>query len=324
MKQELLDVQSFLLTAKNKFAKDLEPLRQECQRVFSSAPPPTIETTALYIPPVPIVPAQKKSSQPVPSTSVQSSHSERSIRSAAPDRTAGMMAPDHPLDVWRRSEALFKDLPTDADIEDLCRPANLASPPTTGGSPVPWRTRIAEMMSAMPESIRKRLVPLPGPPPPPDATAEFWRQNAPSFPLEDLMMRNTSPLHRLIEAFVEARPLERRCPERRCLPVHVLLPRCECDDYMGLPFEDRLEIELIGAGLGAPEETADDNGAATGNTFAEDIEYYKEEVGRDQKRIEALKQEVLAGLPQWREDFVRRAREGRQFQALAQRRLSKP
>jgi hypothetical protein len=71
-------------------------------------------------------------------------------------------------------------------------------------------------------------------PSPPSAVADYWRHETPPFPIEDIQRFNSSPIHYLLSAFVNARPDSKPddSAQPEFLPVHMLLSQIDDDDYL--------------------------------------------------------------------------------------------
>jgi hypothetical protein len=115
----------------------------------------------------------------------------------------------------------------------------------------------------------------------------------------------------LLSAFVEAVP-EPRPPdtaETEFLPLHVLPPRIEGDEYLRFTFEQRLELELESAGIG---RAVGECGRPAG-VFASEIEHFMAELEEARPAIERSRAEVLEKLPDWQADEQRRTVEQKEF-----------
>ena len=118
-------------------------------------------------------------------------------------------------------------------------------------------------------------------------------------------------------AFVEAKPLPKSqesddLSNSDFLPIHVLLPQLDFDDYMSYPFEERLELELKSAGLERPKEGMN----TVNNAFAKEIEEYKKDIRKLQPQIDELHDEIIQNLPKYRLDENRRMTEASEYSEL--------
>jgi hypothetical protein len=322
VRRELIQVQAALFETQKKYSQDSTPLKAELDDFLAHAHPPVSESR-LEIPisvpttaaPVPSQRPRKTSALPAAARSSGEANSGR--RFPIGDRTPLPTVAKNPLDVWFRSAPLFEMMPSAREIEGLCAPIGFDSIPRPPPSGVHWRTKIANEMQEISPEIRKRLRKLPDAPPQAADVSAFWAQKKPPFPIEDLQRRNSSVLHRLVNAFVEAKPLPRQDVKNEDpLPVHVLLPQIECDEYLAFSFEERLEFELESAGLGRKKEQAES--LPVSDIFAAQVAEYKRELEEKLPQIDALKEEICEEIEGWRDDQGRRNTEHRKAAALIQ------
>jgi hypothetical protein len=320
LRRELTQVKTTLLESRLKYSQDSTPFKSEIDAFLAHAHPPVTESR-LEIPipvtaaPIPPQHPRKTSALPVAVQSSEEANTGR--RFPIGDRTPLPTVAKHPLDVWLRSAPLFEMIPSAREIEAICAPISFNSIPRPQPSGVDWRTKIANEMQEIRPDIRKRLRKLPDAPPRATDPSPFWVEKKPPFPIEDLQKRNSSVLHRLISAFVEAKPLPRKDVEKDDpLAVHSLLPQIECDEYLSFSFEERLEFELESAGLGKRKEHTESLSANA--RFAGQITEYRGELEKKEPQIAALKDEIREGIEEWREDQGRRNTEHRKAVALMQ------
>jgi hypothetical protein len=120
-----------------------------------------------------------------------------------------------------------------------------------------------------------------------------------------------------MSAFVEAKPLPRPVGDvGDPVPVHVLLPRIEADEYLAFSFEERLTYELESAGLGRPAGFPEDG--STGDMFRGHLDEHRKEMEKQQPNIDRIKDEILGSIEQWVADQKRRREEQRKALALMQ------
>lgn len=261
-------------------------------------------------------------------------HSSKSSRSDGSFRLIeqDLNTPAHPLDIWLRSEPIFRALPSADEINLVCQPIDQDQLTATPPNRTPWFDTLRKAYDNTISLIKDKrssansLKAPPGEPPPNNAISDYWAKRQPPFQVERMQKTNKGAIHYLLSSFVETRPLPpdhefHSIPQDDIIPIHVLLPQLECDDYLSHSFEDRLEYELQLAGLGDIEEDeqVDDN------MFQDDIESYKNDMKQYQKQIDKIKNEILAKLPEYKRDEERRLMETQEYGAILakQRQLEK-
>jgi hypothetical protein len=162
---------------------------------------------------------------------------------------------------------------------------------------------MSEIEKLRPESKKQKILPPPGPPPTSDSLAEYWQNNRPPFPLEEVQRQNTSVLHRVMTAFVPARRLDESQNRPLLVGPHNLVPIIEVDHYMARPFEERLELELESAGFGLPPGVHHSGGFSA---FSSDIKEYEKELAELQPKIQRLQATIVENYPQWQEEEAQR------------------
>lgn len=218
----------------------------------------------------------------------------------------------NPLDVWVASAPIFQPLPDPDEIEDICRQIDASRPVAPPPGAPHWTERMAQAAAATQRDGRKgRILLPPQPPPQPHTISDYWRDRPAPFPIEGVQMRNASPIHFLLSAFVDATPQPSAAAgdDPADGVIHALPPRMEFD-YLSFPFEERLRFELESAGLGRPP-----TGAAQ-TLFAQEIEHFSAELDRIQKVIERYRCELVENLAEWQRDEARRAADQQEFAAL--------
>lgn len=250
-----------------------------------------------------------------PSPKVRNERSARAIeRNTTP--TSG-----NALDIWIRSSPLFQPLPSVEEIDEICRAIDTDSIVLTNQSKQHWSDRLREIVKNSQKESKKsknsQILMPPGKPPAPNDISEFWLKQTPPFQIEEMQKQNKSIMHCLLSAFVEAKPLPEsnesdNLANNDFLPIHVLLPQLDFDDYMSHPFEERLELELKSAGLERPKEGVN----TVNNAFAKEIEEYKHEIKELQPKIDKLRDEIVQKLPEFRQDEDRRMTEAQEYSEL--------
>jgi hypothetical protein len=230
---------------------------------------------------------------------VSGSHSERSVR--AVERALTPVTPENPLDIWFRSAELFGRLPTKEDLDEICG-APVVDVGTRPSVKPHWSEEIMKKLHGGVKDTRKcKLQRPPGPPPSSDDLSSFWNGKRIAFPIEDLQKRNSSVIHRLLSAFVEAKQLAenvaaQQTRARDFLSTHVLLQRMSMDEYLSRPFDERLELELRSVGLESPV-AADELEVLP---FAREIEDLREQMEDLQPVIDHFRMELAEKLPIFR------------------------
>lgn len=225
------------------------------------------------------------------------------------------------LDIWNRSAPLFLPLPTVEEIDDICRPIDTDALVVNNPMKQHWSDRLREIVKNSQKETKKsksnQILMPPGKPPAPDDISDYWVKRTPPFQIEEMQKHNKSILHCLLSAFVEAKPLPESEEKNDLLnedflPIHVLLPQLEFDDYMSHPFEERLELELRSAGLEKPKEGIN----SVNNAFATEIDGYKKEIKELQPKIDKIRDEIVEKLPECRKDEDRRMTEAQEYTEL--------
>ena len=242
-------------------------------------------------------------------------HSERSVRSNDRKILTEAATSGNPLDIWFMSAPLFKPVPTEEELNEICRMVLMDKPVEAPRVKTHWSERMRQIVIESQRGTNKKLQFPPGPPPAADDVAEYWKKRAAPFPIEDIQRHNNSVMHCLLNAFVDAKPLPKSSDgdSRDFLPTHVLLPRIEFDEYLSRSFEERLELELKSAGL---EKPASDTGGGDSGLFAQEIEQFKEELDKLRPEIERMRMEIVARLPEMREMEERRAEQLRKYEEI--------
>ncbi|OHT11603.1 hypothetical protein TRFO_18859 [Tritrichomonas foetus] len=355
LQEELNRAQSRILESKNKFDNKKVALEKMIQNCIQQSKPPIIEnqlTIPIGIRPIPDInkpeqkvppPRQNNIAQKTSSglrndrnsknnANVNSGNninlnnnknntlrSERSYRAIERNTTQNT---GNPLDIWVRSAPLFRPLPTEKDIDEICRAIDTEKLVGTTQSRQHWSDHLRDVVRNSQRESRKsknQILQPPGKPPSPNEVSEYWRKRVPPFPIEDIQKNNRSTFHYLLSAFVEAKPLPKAndddidSPENNdFLLTHVLLPRIGCDDYLSHPFEERLELELQSAGLEKPTEGQE----CCNDVFSQEIEQYKEEINSLQPQIDLIHDEILSKLPEFVKDEERRMTEQQEYTEL--------
>lgn len=262
------------------------------------------------------------------------SHGERSVR---PNQRNDIQTLGNPLDVWVTSAALFRQLPTDEVIDEICRDPtndfntddyslNKSDQDAKNNKPERhWSEHLNDIvLNSQREQKRsnsnRHLMQLPKPPPKSDDISDFWNGRTPSFPIVDIQKENRSIMHSLLSAFVEINSddeevidLDNNTEEEEdddsLIQAVPPVPRIDYDDYLSLPFEQRLEIELDYAGF--KKETPHQDNASL--IFAQEIEQYKKKLKNSQPEIDSFKEEIKLVLHKSRPDEERRAMEQQKF-----------
>lgn len=250
-----------------------------------------------------------------PSPKVRNERSTRSI-----DRNI-VLTSGNALDIWIRSSPLFQRLPTNQDMDEICQAIDTDSTIFSNQSKQHWSDGLCEIVKNSQKESKKsknnQILMPPGKPPAPNDISEYWAKRTPPFQIEDIQKQNKSIMHCLLSAFVEAKPLPKSqesddLSNSDFLPIHVLLPQLDFDDYMSYPFEERLELELKSAGLERPKEGMN----TVNNAFAKEIEEYKKDIRKLQPQIDELHDEIIQNLPKYRLDENRRMTEASEYSEL--------
>lgn len=258
-------------------------------------------------------PAQKTSSQTRQERyQKNSAHSERGMRGI--DRNVIPADKHNSLDVWLRAQCFFQPLPTVSEFLNMCeiRPIAKLPPPAPSEH---WSFEINEIVrNSQRENKKTKVLPAPGPSPAKTDISEYWKdpKHQITFPIEDIQKQNSSIMHHLLSAFVEADPMPRNeiDDDLDSLPTHVLLPQIEFDDYLSHSFEERLQLELQGAGLEKPIDTGL---IQTDDIFIQEIQHLISDREKLVPKIEEAKKEVLDSIPSYHHDERRRMEELKEY-----------
>lgn len=277
-------------------------------------------------------------------SNLNNSHSERSVRG---NQKNELQITGNPLDIWVRSAPLFQSLPTEDDIDKICTKIAIDNNNSfavdrsfrkqnqNAAQSYHWSERFNEIVLASQKDSKKsnsgrQLMYLPQPPPSPSDISEYWNNRTPTFPISELQKENRSVVHCLLSAFVEADPddpsqnndivasnSENNSDDEdfndnndNILSMHAPVPQIVYDEYLCLPFEERLEIELQFAGLEKPSHSME-NGS---NVFTQDIEQFNKEMANLQPQIENFKNDIIQNLPSYKLDEERRISEQQTYQ----------
>lgn len=166
------------------------------------------------------------------------SHLER-VRAAAAN----------PNSVWTRAMQFFAPLPSDSDINVLfSRLDRLPTYDHVIAERPHWSTRFESAASRAGGRAHRP----PGPQRTSSEIADIWTRTRLKFPVEHVQKMNRSVLHFLLSALVSAErqpPLE-KTEGRPFVRRHGLLPTIKGNDYLGLGFDRRLDLELDSLDLG--------------------------------------------------------------------------
>lgn len=254
------------------------------------------------IPPQPINQHTAKVQQPQPRRhekkgTGKSSHTDRPTRTTTANKN----------DVWYLSEQFFAALPSREElvkIFSLCDklPQELAANPNTEH----WSNRFLKAIKN--SNFPNKYLPPPGPPSQPDEVSEFWTVHNVNFQIEEMQRRNASPLHYLLNAFVEIPdpcPNQEQQKQETPLKTHVLLPRIQFDNYMAQSFEVRLNLELKSLGLDKPSH----NYRPNERPFDSEIKTKRENLTSEIiPSINELKEEIFKNYDAWVADRDRRTK----------------
>lgn len=209
-------------------------------------------------------------------------------------------AETNPLDIWQFVAAFYENLPTRAEIENMCARREPRAAPAQREN---WRKALEPCYEKLKRDacVKKKRTPLaaiPGPPPPPDEQNSFWMENAAPFPMEQQQQQNANLIHYVLSAFVESSRANRAklsgAAEQSSDPLffHPLPPALPFNEYMSCPFDERLEMELQAVGLQKPEDEQNNNNLP----LAGDISMLEKSIEKNQEKVDRIRDEFLPKL----------------------------
>ena len=205
--------------------------------------------------------------------------------------------------VWSRVEQFFLPVPSDQEIEKIFNCHRVPTIKEIKGDIVHWSTKIS------PPSCRangKAIMP-PGPPSSSNDTAKFWTKNKAFFQIEKIQKLNSSPLHCLLNAFVEVKPEEFEQAKKLITEtrqkneyarIHSLLPNIDHEGYLEYPFEVRLNLELESLELNQPRKSSMDD-----KPFQKEINDLRNNIANKYiPEFDKLHDEIVQNIPEYRKN----------------------
>lgn len=185
----------------------------------------------------------------------------KSEQSNIPNKPKGFDS--NPLNVWKISEQFFQKLPSNSEIDHLFESkmidVDIDSLPKHPKSR--WISKLSNIADNSKNGAKTLVDPLPQPEKP--NFERFWKENPPSFPIEEPAMDNINVFHYLLNSFVDADASEEERNEETSNQNDVLETVIELDSYplisgvpiqnsyLSLDFQTRLHLELESAGCGS-------------------------------------------------------------------------
>ena len=160
------------------------------------------------------------------------------------------------LNIWTLSENFFSPLPSNNEIKRLFENKMPPIDHTSFNSKYHWTQKFAELAK---NSNKNAL--LPCTPTNNEINSQYWKNNKPTFPIENSEYKKYSVLHTLLNAMVVATPIHKtEVNQENCddiLNQHPILPKIEVNTYLCHDFETRLQLELQSIGLSYLEDDSD-------------------------------------------------------------------
>ncbi|KAH0788118.1 hypothetical protein GPJ56_007949 [Histomonas meleagridis] len=201
---------------------------------------------------------------------------------------------DDSLDIWCRTKFIFNSIPSEIDLRHMLQKVEVdQSQYTTNHSP--WES-IFNVIERSYSNAQHISVPDVSQVELEEETFSETNLNLPPFQVEESQKKSSGIFNNLLSALVEADPIPPSDePREEFLPSpHPLLPKIDCDEYLGYSFDERLRIELIGAGL-VPSETLGRN-----QQIEAEIIEIKKEMENVQSEIAQLGDEIFQNMHKYR------------------------
>lgn len=311
MQEEMVALQMFLQESSRMYAMQTNFTRQATFQVQSAHAANEAAAPQMVPGPGRKTSSRNAASEPPPRPS--STRSERSVRS---NDCIASQESENPRDIWVISAPMFREPPTEEEFREVCKMRLLDSEGEADSRPKPhWSEILGQIASNTQRDHSDKVIQRPpGPHPTGSDVSEYWKTHNAPFPMEDMQRQHSSVMHRLLNAFVEAKPLPKstETQTRDVMPVHVLLPKIELHEYLNYSFDERLEMELESAGLGKLPQDAD----MQRGPFADDIAEYEAKLKEIQELIDQIQNEVIPELPKMHADHQRRLAEQREYAAI--------
>ena len=153
------------------------------------------------------------------------------------------------LNIWVKSEPFFGHFPTDNEIESLLNIKKINLYETK--KKADWIDLCFKFIESIPKENNNLQLPF-SKTSHPLSYSSYWSTNSVFFPIEDLQKRNRTPLHTLISSLIDENNLieeEIIDNENEINLIHSIPSKIGINNYLSLPFEERLQNELNFAGI---------------------------------------------------------------------------
>jgi hypothetical protein len=219
------------------------------------------------------------------------------------------------LNVWHRCENFFQHLPTQEEIDEMFAVVQRIPPPLNPKdiNPEHWGIAMGEVARRSSDKLRQP----PGPAPSLSDIGDFWKATTTRFPIEQIQRQNFSPLHALLNSFVELDDVEKgkRSDRGLFLQRHSLLPEVQCDPYLALGFDVRLQLEFASLQLDRPAVKSAPAGVLLQDEIKDDLKVLTDELLPD---LQDLQKSITEKIGIFREAEAERIRKARESEKLLQ------
>ena len=240
--------------------------------------------------------------------------------SASIDFDTGALGNKNMLDIWAKSLPFFGKVPSDADIDQLFA---VPEPPQRDSvkKTENWYQTLQKYVEITRRATSCTLEDLPNQKAKSDSTAVYWRNENPTFQVEDCIKKNKTQLHTLLSALVKEDPIPQETKPKGKRKQRSLIPELNSGGYMSLPFEERLEIELESCGMGDIDDGENDS---NDRPFVNDMNVLKTHIDSMRPVVEDFHNEIKEKLPEIRKEDEERMNMMAEYHRLMQIRKKNP
>lgn len=209
--------------------------------------------------------------------------------------------------IWIRAEPFFAKLPSNSEFEKIFLFDSIPAIKEIPSDVPHWSTKLQSINC---RANGKAVLP-PGPPSSSDDMAEYWIHNRPYIQVEKMQKSNSSPLHCLLNAFVDLSPHDieeiqskknQQSEQKVYAPLHSLLPHIDNEGYLQYDFDARLNLELESLGLNAVQGIPKKE-----NPFKAEVKALIDKVENVNKpTIQRYHDDILPKLEEYRKDQQKR------------------
>jgi hypothetical protein len=280
------------------------------EKYAQQMPGPTAHLKLDAPPPPPIVPIVSPiipAPRPPPMGRRGEGKSVAHVTHAEPQQKSAQQS--QKLNVWHRCEDFFQHLPSQEQIEEMFAVIHRVPHPLNPKDlrPEHWSIGMADVARRSSDKLRLP----PGPAPSLSDIGGFWKATTTRFPIELMQRQNFSALHALLNSLVEIEDVEKgkRSDRGLFLQGHSLLPEIQCDPYLALSFDTRLQLELASLQLDKPEVESAPAAVPFQSEIKEDLKVLNDELLPDLQELQKFITEKIGSFREAETERTKKARE---------------